>query len=398
VKQIYSRIQYYPLNTFGVKTLAEPNRGIKFVLNIYYARYSAGSTYFEYFKSLKRMRILLIWLIAGSLFGIRLAAQDNVISRKQFFTDTAMVVVTLQTDMKKLYGQKKNPAYQPAKITWHQADSTGDVSANIKVRLRGNYRRENCGIASLMVEFRDSTNQSKLRNLKNLKMVAPCGKGYDKEQLVIKEFLVYKIYNQLTEKSFRVRPMSITFEDVNNKFGTSRQYAFVIEPIDDLAKRNGCVEEDEKKILTEQTDRAQTTLVNMFQYMIANTDWSIPLYHNIKLIEPKEPPYNAPYVIPYDFDYCGLVNAPYAIPHESTGLLSVTERLYMGFPRTLEEIKAAAAIFISKKEAIFNLIQSNPMLTSTGKREMLNFLEEYYSLLASDAQLNAEFIRNARKK
>lgn len=344
------------------------------------------------------MKYILFWLFPFSFSALQTFSQEKEISRKQFFSDTSLLEVVLQTDMKKLYGQKKNPSFQPGKITLLHADSLGEVTEHVKVRLRGNYRRENCGVASLMVEFRDSTNQSKLKNLKNLKLVAPCGRGFDNEQLVIKEYLVYKIYNLLTEKSFRVRLMNLTFKDANNRMGTTRQYAFAIEPIDDVAKRNGCVEEDEQKVMTEQTDRAHTTLVTMFQFMIGNTDWSIPLYHNIKLIVPKDPPLVAPYVIPYDFDYCGLVNAPYAVPHESTGLTSVTERMYMGFLRTFPEIKATAEIFKLQKEKIFHLVDTYPLLGSAGKNEMHNFLDEFFYILNSDTQLKTEFINNARKK
>lgn len=344
------------------------------------------------------MKYFAILLFCPFLLAVQVYAQDKGVSRKQFFQDTGVIVVTLQTDLKKLQGQRKNPSFQPGTITWHNFDSSGDVTGNIKVRLRGNYRRENCGLASLMIEFRDSTNQSKLKNLKNLKMVAPCGKGYEYEQLVIKEFLVYKIYNELTDKSLRARLMHVTFQDVNGKMKPYQQYAFVIEPIDDLAKRNGCFEEDKRKVMTEETNRSHTTLVNIFQYMIGNTDWGIPVYHNIKLVIPIDSPNAAPYVIPYDFDYSGLVNAPYAIPHETTGLVSVTERKYMGFPRTWNEIQTVTTLFKSQKEEIFNLVNSFSLLGSNSKREMINYLEDFYFFLNNESQVQGEFINRARKQ
>lgn len=343
------------------------------------------------------MKSLQLFLFSCFLFLLPAAAQEKI-SRKQFFSDTSVVSIDIETDMKKLYGQKKAPAFQPGKITWYNADSSGDLSENIKIRLRGNYRRENCGVASLMVEFRDSAGNSRLKNLKNLKLVAPCGRGFEFEQLVIKEFLVYKIYNELTNMSFRVRLLKLTLKDINKKSAPSAQFAFAIEPVDDVGKRNNCVEEDEKKFFTEQTDREHTTLVAMFQYMIANTDWSIPVYHNIKLLIDKDSASKPPFVVPYDFDYCGLVNAPYAVPHESTGLVSVTERLYMGFPRSIEEIKAAAEIFKSKKEKIFALINSTTLLSGATKTSMINYLDEFYEILEHEQKMKAEFINNARKK
>ena len=51
----------------------------------------------------------------------------------------------------------------------------------------------------------------------------------------------------------------------------------------------------------------------LFEYMISNTDWNVSLLHNIKLIRKKDT--KEIIVVPYDFDYSGLVNADYAVPN-----------------------------------------------------------------------------------
>ncbi len=342
------------------------------------------------------MKLAQICFFCFLFLTLQVSAQDKLISRKQFFSDTAIIVATLKTDLKKLSAKRKNPSYQAGTLTWHNADSSGDVTGNIKVRLRGNFRRENCGLASLMVEFRDSTNQSRLSNLKNLKLVAPCYRGFENEQLIIKEFLVYKIYNEITDRSFKVRMMKLTFEDENDKQKPYTQYAFVIEPIDDLAKRHNCIEKEDGQVLTEQTNRAHTTLVMMFQYMIGNTDFGIPVYHNIKLMIPKDTPTAAPYVIPYDFDYCGLVNAPYAIPHESTGLTEVTERKNMGFARTMNEVQATADWFISRWPHITGIVENNDLLNNNSRNQMMNYLGEFLSIIKNESRLKAVFVTGVR--
>src|ERR1041385_40117 len=97
-------------------------------------------------------------------------------------------------------------------------------------------------------------------------------------------------------------------------------------------------------------------IVDIFQYMVGNTDWSVPNYHNIKLIRKKNADDSPPYVIPYDFDYCGLVNAYYAVPAEILGIEKVTDRKYRGFPRSMEELQQAISIFNKQKENIYKLI------------------------------------------
>jgi hypothetical protein len=325
-------------------------------------------------------------------------AQDKVISRKQFFNDTAAIRVTIKTDLRKLINQKKAPAFQNAKLQWETADKTVSGEDPIKIRLRGNNRRETCELASLMVDFRDEEKSSRLQNLKQMKWVAPCQKGVQYEQYVIKEYLIYKIYNQLTDLSFKVRLLKITFEDQAGKVKGYTHYGFAIEPVDDLKNRMKCIEEEKKQVLQMQTNYKHTTLVALFQYMIGNTDWSVPNYHNVKLLIPKDSPYMKPYIIPYDFDYAGAVNAPYAVPHETWPIKEVTERHYMGFPRNLEEIKEVTNMLQSKKNDILSIIQDSPLLLSYHKKEMSNFILDFFSMLETDKSIKNLFVDGARKQ
>src|SRR6185295_11021392 len=95
---------------------------------------------------------------------------------------------------------------------------------------------------------------------------------------------------------------------------------------------------------------------------IGNTDWSVPNYHNTKLMRPINDSISFPYVVPYDFDFAGLVNASYAIPSPDLAITSVKQRLYRGFPRTMEELQRTLKIFREKQEAIKNLIMNFELL------------------------------------
>jgi hypothetical protein len=192
--------------------------------------------------------------------------------------------------------------------------------------------------------------------------------------------------------------LRITFKDINGKAKDYTQYGFAIEDVDDLAKRNEMVEEDDRKYQTEQTNRYYGTLVGMFQYMIGNTDYGVPVYHNIKLLLPKDSPTAKPYIVPYDFDYSGMVNATYAVPPEQLGITSVTERLYRGFPREMSEIKSMAQMFVAKKHEIYALINENPLLAANQKKEMTIFLDSFYGDIVKEEELERIFIRGARKQ
>lgn len=342
------------------------------------------------------MRIFATFLLSAAIVTASLA-QEKPINRKQFFLQDSVLQVTLTTDMKKLAAQRSKPVFQEATVTLHNADSTGDVTEPARVRLRGNFRRENCGIASMMIDFETGLDQSRLRNLEKLKFVAPCNRKMEGDDLVLKEYLVYKIYNLITDKSFRVRLMQMNFEDKANKVKPYKNFAFAIEPIDDVGKRNNCKEEDSITFQTVETNKIHTTLVSVFQYMIGNTDWSIPNYHNIKLLISKDSPQLRPFVVPYDFDYCGAVNADYAVPPEMLNISKVTDRLYRGFPATIEELRPIIALFNQKETEIFKVIDDFKLLGPEPKQVMVNFLKEFFFIIKDEKNVVNIFIKNARK-
>lgn len=329
--------------------------------------------------------------------SINLMAQEKVMSRKMFFEDTTVLSVTVKTNLKTLLGQAKTPNYQKATLSWKTQDGKMQGTNPIRIRLRGNFRREQCGLASLMVDFRDEEKKSNLKNLKEMKWVAPCSNGIQEEQFVIKEFLLYKIYNLITEKSFKVRLLHITFEDELGKVKGYTKYGFAIEPLGDVKDRLNGIEDNKKQVMQMQTNYNHTTLVAIFQYMIGNTDWAVPNYHNIKLIIPKDSPNVRPYIIPYDFDFAGAVNAPYAVPHESWPITEVTQRHYMGFPRTFEEVKVVTNMLQQKKSEIIQVIEKSDLLLSYHKKEMLKFLSDFFYILESDKRIKDTFVDGARK-
>jgi len=342
-------------------------------------------------------------LLAGIvLFVISLrpaSAQTLVVDEKKFFTDHRVIEMTLVSDFRKLINDKlrKDFAtnYQPATITCLFPDSA-KITEQVEIRPRGEYRREECYMPSIMVNFKTAGAPS-LSKLGRLKLVWPCSKtGYD-DQLILKEYLVYRIYNLLTEKSFRVRLVKMSYHDINEKIKPRRLYAFFIEDVDHMARRNSCVEVEPIRPNTESTNRDLATMVSLFEYMIGNTDWAVPIYQNIKLIRSKKDSTSRPFVIPYDFDYCGLVNAEYAIPFPELGIASVTERLYLGFSRTMEELKSAIEIFQRNKSAMDSLIANTDILAGYHKTEMLRYIDEFFEIVKSEKNIRDIFINNARR-
>ena len=340
------------------------------------------------------MRRLSCIILTCILYQQATLGQSSPVNRQMFFLDDKVIEVTFTTDIKKLRTEKKVPVWQPANITMQFSD-TSIISEQINVEPRGIYRKNNCDLASLMLDFKTPTSP-KLSPLKKLKLVGGCSSSKSDEELLLKEYLVYKIYNFISVMSFKVRLLHINYKDSKEKTKSYSQYAFLIEDMKDLADRNNCVERKKRVYGLDGADRQQFNLVCLFQYMIGNTDWSIRQYHNIKLMVPKNDTMAMPYVISYDFDYAGLVNAPYATPNEGLGITSVTERLYRGFARSMDELQVNINISKEKKDAIIFYLNNFPLLSGKIKKDMIRYLEEFYTIINNPSEVKNVFIDHAR--
>lgn len=310
----------------------------------------------------------------------------------KFFTDDKLIDMTLTTDIRKLQSEKKIDVYQDASVVCRFPDSTV-ISEAIRVCARGHYRREYCNIPPMMLNFHNPTSP-KLNQLGKLKLVIGCGTASEDEQLILKEYLAYKIYNLLTEKSFRVRLLRVNYRDTRNKMKPFSQYAFLIEDDGDMAARNGCVKKDISVMTSERTDRATMTMVAVFQYMISNGDWSVQ-NHNLKLMYDKKNEKALPFAIPYDFDHSGLVNAGYALPDEQLGTETVTERVYRGHKRAMEELQAVFEVFRKQRENINSLVMNFSFLKERTRKATVEYLDEFYKTINNKNMVQYLFIDNA---
>jgi hypothetical protein len=328
--------------------------------------------------------IILLLLLKYVTFS-----QTSTINRQQFFLDDRVIEVSLTTDIKKLRTEKKVTVYQAANIVMRFSD-TSVIKEEIRVQPRGEFRKLNCDIASLMLNYKN-TGSPKLSDLKKLKLVGGCSSSAKDEELLLKEYLIYNIYNFLTNMSFRTRLLHITYKDSREKTKPYTQYAFLIEDIKDVCTRNNCIEPNKRRINPGYINREHTTLVCMFQYMIGNTDWSLPNFHNLKMIVPKVDTLAASYIIPYDFDYTGFVNAHYAVPQEQFGNATLKERVYRGEPRNPSEVQKVIDLFNEKRERIMYYVRNFELLSTRSKKDIVDYLEEFYNTINSKKALRSIF-------
>ena len=329
------------------------------------------------------------------LLAVNLDAKSQErIDSVQFFLDEQPLTVTLSTDLGNVLSGKLKNETQDATFTFKWVDSSV-ISEKIKLNLRGHSRREICTMPPIRLLFRNATSP-RLSSLKTLKLVNICRFTSSDRQLLFKEYLIYKMYNLLTEKSLRVRLLNITFEDSKGKKKPIDQYGFLVESVEAMARRNKCKEMKNVKIDQEATDRPLMTLVQLFEYMIGNTDWSVWNNHNVILLSSRKDSTAKPSPVAYDFDNSGLVNADYAVPDPIMGIESVIERVYRGFPRTEAELNEAFQVFNAKKDQMYAIINNFAPMSDNVKKSTISYLDEFYKTINNPKDAKYVFITKAR--
>lgn len=332
-----------------------------------------------------------------AFFSLNNTFAQKPVDKKAFFKDTAVVNATLSMNFKKIQAEKdKVGAIFPAMFS-AKVNDTLNISDPVSLEVRGHFRRGYCYLPPLKMIFKTHPGTA-FYSLKSLKLVSSCTNTERDDQNLLKEYMCYKIYNLLTDKSFRVRLLNMQYVDSSGKRKPITRHAFLIEDIKQVAKRNDCEDWSDKKVGNLGVDRRQMTMVYIFEYMISNTDWSVPANHNIRLIHSTADSTSKPFTVPYDFDFSGLVNTDYSAPDERLGIESVRVRVYRGFPRTMAELNDALDVFKKQKDNMYASINHFSLFTPATKKEMINYLDEFYQTINSPTRIREIFIDNARTK
>ncbi len=253
-------------------------------------------------------------------------------------------------------------------------------SLAVQVQVRGNRRKDPavCGFPPLLILFPPDSRQGSLfGEVATLKLVTHC---LD-DTHTLREYFVYKLYNQLTDFSYRARLCRVQYRDTRGKGRATTRYAFFLENTEAVALRNQATTISKRLFIgMESMDARATATMAVFQYMIGNTDWSVPYRHNIRIMAPPSP--LSPCVpVPYDFDYSGLVMAPYAVPPQQLGISSVRERLYRGLDFAPTIYAQVRDLFNARRPAFYNVYLSCQYLDADEKNFATRYLDEFYKTL-----------------
>ncbi len=338
------------------------------------------------------MRVVSV-LFFGIIFLFAPAARTQKIDPVAFFREDSTPNLYLSGHLKGIDLPKESGVKRPGYARMVLPGGT-EYQGAIEFTGRGKSRFVVCDPPPLMLYFKNR-NEGGLSRLGKLKLVWSCQAGDYYNRLVAKELLVYKMYHLLTPFSFRVRELNIIFADSSKEGSILNRKGFLLEDVDDLAKRLQCSEYQDIEVKPAETNRRLYALMAIFQYMIGNTDWSIANYQNIKLIVPDTSTLFSPIPIPFDFDNCGLVDAEYAVPHESMPIENVRERYNKAMALPVEEIKIASEIILKAKPSLYSLVDRSNELTTADKRYIRHYLDSFFDEMKDFEKFSKIFLKNA---
>lgn len=317
---------------------------------------------------------------------------DSLKKKFGLFKEDELLNITLKFDLSTYFRDKPQKEYLKARITFNpgQADS---ASGDIRLKTRGVFRNGYCPFAPIELNFKKADfGYSDLNKISKIKFVPQCNNGKDKEEWLLREYIAYKLYNVLTDTSFRVRLVKVTYVDSEGKKKKPAkpvvQYGFFIEPVYMLAARTNSIQLtttnlNQKFIFPKIIDR-----MAIFNFMIGNYDWAVPVQHNVVITKSLDINLSGSAIsIPYDFDWTGLVNPLYAIPAENVGTDNVRERLYFGICRSKETYSRELDGFLAKKEQFYKIINEFPYINQNAKRDMTNYLDGFFDQLVGKKDL-----------
>jgi hypothetical protein len=301
----------------------------------------------------------------------------------EYLSKTDGAKITLEADLTSMLENRKKEQYYPATLTTEDGKTF-----KVEAKLRGKFRRKIADIPPLKIKFKkkDLTGQG-FDTLNEIKLTLPAYDNELGEQLLLKEYVAYRMFEHLTSASVRARLVRLTIRDTHVE-KSKRMFAILIEDEEETAARMNGQEIEQYGISPDSLIMNQAALVAVFQYMVGNTDWDISMQRNVRLI--KSPESGKVLVIPFDFDFAGMVAAPYASPSSESGLKTVRDRFMMANGIKTEQLKRALKIVKAAKPDLYKICYSKFVPRAAGD-EIVAYLDTFFEQIENSEEVPMMF-------
>ena len=334
--------------------------------------------------------ILLICVLY--FFNLKIYAQN---ASTELFNDNLDLKAQLSFSFKELYKDTNDSTFIKSKMVF-SGNGIEEDSITVRIRVRGNFRKKICYFKPMRLEIRKKQAENTIfQKNRKLKLVVPCQNEKGKDELIYKEMLAYKFFEEFSNVHLKTQPLTLKIiEKKGNKEIEHTMFAFLIEDDDKVADRHEIKKFPKRRVSPMTVSDSSAINFALFSYMIGNTDWSMAYQHNTEMF------FNGKKLvaIPYDFDHSGLVNAFYAKPNPMLKISKVTERVYRGSCRRDPNVFAGMRdLYISKEERIFNILNAyKDNLSSKEFERVSSYVKSFYDIIKSDTEFQNKILSKCR--
>ncbi len=353
--------------------------------------------YPQVFRIMRALFLLCMLCVMCSTGSTSFAAD----ARDPLFDSVDVLEITLNGPFARIDDERDKDQEYPGTLSY--LDDTGEqVILDLDLSVRGNWRlrKANCSYSQLWLDLKRSQTPGTLfENQNRLKLVVQCRGRDNFAGFVEKEYLGYKIFEELSEFNYDTRFLQVNYIDTEEEGNNRSNVAFFIEHQNRLAEKFNMEEVELNAVFYGEINSLQASIVGLFMFMIGNTDFSIAqaqegdeCCHNVKLLV-KEPREYFP--IPYDFDSSGFVEASYAAP-PSFDIRNSRERLFRGYCAHRESIADAIAVFMNSRDEIEEIIGGSRHLNDRGIRRSQGFIDDFYDVIGNEQQIERQIFDKCR--
>lgn len=291
-----------------------------------------------------------------------------------YITAEEGAAITLETDLTNMLANRNSEDYQPGVISL-----SNGKTFQVKLMPKGRYRRKVAEVPPLKIKFPKKMLAAEgLDTLNEIKLVLPIYDNNLGDELIVKEYLAYRMFEHLTQACIRARLVKVTLRDNHVEASSKKMYGLLVEDNEETAARLNGMEVERFGLPIDSLIVNQAALVTAFEYMIGNTDWDISMIRNVRLIQSKES--GKIVLVPYDFDFAGIVSAPYASPDSESGLLTVRDRFMKsnGIPK--ESLRRAIQTLRGAQREFYKICRSRH-LSRTASENMVLYLDTFFQAI-----------------
>jgi hypothetical protein len=339
-------------------------------------------------------------LLALALSLSQIAVRAEGAPAQPLFENAATLDVRIEAPLTTLMRNRSDTEYLDGTLAYTDA-SGNEHRLDLKLRARGKYRKQKstCDVPPIRLNFRkEQVMGTEFAGQDKLKLVTHCERrGTRYEQFVLKEYLAYKLLNAMTPLSFGARLLHVDYVDRDRGGETETRYSFLIEDDDRLAERIGAERVKSPQLSYEQLDGRYANLVSVFEFLIGNTDFSLVVgarndncCHNTVPFSGNSDGY---YVIPYDFDFAGLVNASYAKPNPKLPITRVVQRHYRGLCRHNSHLDETLELFRNNKAVLREMVSSVDGLDDKMRVGALKYIDGFYRVIEDESSVQRYLVR-----